>query len=46
MRRELSPGWRSGRSSATIGFIRIVLWQRVFHAYGEHYLLVALTVAA
>jgi magnesium transporter len=30
---------------ATIGLIRIVSWQVMFHAYGEHYFLVALTVA-
>ena len=30
---------------ATIGLLRIVLWQVFFSAYGDHYFLVALTVA-
>jgi magnesium transporter len=28
-----------------IGFLRIVIWQAVAKSYGEHYLLVALTIA-
>ena len=28
-----------------IGFVRIVVWQKIGHMYGEHYLLVAVTVA-
>jgi magnesium transporter len=31
---------------ATIGFIRIVVWERIFHTYGAHYVGVAATVAA
>jgi magnesium transporter len=30
---------------ASIGLARILLWQGLFNAYGEHYFLVALTVA-
>jgi magnesium transporter len=30
---------------AILGLIRILLWQGFFNSYGEHYLLIALTVA-
>jgi magnesium transporter len=30
---------------ASIGLVRILTWQGLFNAYGEHYFLVALTVA-
>ena len=43
--RELSTGLALGLILATIGLVRIVAWQGFFHAYGEHYVLVALTVA-
>jgi magnesium transporter len=42
--RELASGMALGLLLGTIGFIRIVLWAKVFHLYGEHYLLVAITV--
>jgi len=42
--REISSGLALGLLLGTIGFIRIVLWAKVFHLYGEHYLLVAITV--
>jgi len=45
VRRELAAGLALGSILATIGFIRILLWQELFHTYGEHYMLVALTVA-
>ena len=38
------PGARR-RSSAAIGFLRITLWSAFSDIYGEHWLLVALTVA-
>jgi magnesium transporter len=44
-RRELAAGFFLGLILATLGFLRIVLWQGMFHTYGEHYLAVALTVA-
>ena len=28
-----------------VGFVRIVVWQKVGNVYGEHYLLVATTVS-
>ncbi|TMA67980.1 MAG: magnesium transporter [Deltaproteobacteria bacterium] len=45
VRRELSAGLALGTVLAAIGFGRILLWQGLFSTYGEHYLLVALTVA-
>ncbi len=45
VRRELASGLALGVLLAVIGFIRIVLWQSAFHVYGEHYLLIAVTVS-
>jgi len=44
-RREALSGLVLGSVLATIGFFRIVLWQKFGNVYGEHYLLVAATVA-
>ena len=46
IRREVFTGLGLGIILATIGLIRILLWQGLFDAYGEHYFLVAVTVAA
>lgn len=43
--REIIQGLSMGVVLAAIGFGRVVAWQSAFHSYGEHYLLVALTVA-
>jgi len=45
LRRELGSGLALGAVLGAIGFARIVLWQLAGRVYGEHYLLVALTVA-
>jgi magnesium transporter len=45
VRREMVTGLLLGLILASIGFIRILVWQSVGHMYGPHYLLVALTVA-
>ena len=45
IRRELGAGLALGSILATIGLLRILLWQLFFKTYGEHYLLVGLTVA-
>ncbi|SRR5712692_3979327 len=45
IRREFITGLGLGMILATIGLIRILLWQGLFDAYGEHYFLVAMTVA-
>jgi magnesium transporter len=44
VRREILTGLALGGLLGTIGFIRIVAWQAVKPTYGEHYLLVAVTV--
>jgi magnesium transporter len=44
IRREVASGLLLGALLGSIGFLRIVLWQMVSPLYGEHYLLVALTV--
>jgi magnesium transporter len=43
--REVITGLGLGLILAIIGLLRILLWQGLFDAYGEHYFLVALTVA-
>ncbi|HEY3151873.1 MAG TPA: magnesium transporter [Candidatus Binatia bacterium] len=45
IRREVVTGLALGAILASIGLVRILLWQGLFNAYGEHYFLVALTVA-
>ena len=45
VRRELATGVVLGAVLASIGFVRIVVWEHVFHVYGPQYLLVALTVS-
>ncbi len=44
-RREVLSGLMLGAVLAAIGFIRIVIWETIGHSYGEHYLLIAVTVA-
>jgi magnesium transporter len=44
MRREILSGFSLGAILGTLGFIRISLWAIFFHSYGEHWLLVAITV--
>lgn len=45
VRRELTAGLALGIILATIGAVRVIAWQGLFHSYGEHYLLIAATVA-
>jgi magnesium transporter len=45
LRREFSAGIALGCILAIIGLIRILAWQGLFHSYGDHYMLIALTVA-
>jgi magnesium transporter len=44
--REVGTGVTLGLILGAIGFVRIVVWQQIGKVYGEHYLLVATTVAA
>ena len=46
LRRELLAGLFLGAILGSIGFLRIAAWSAFSHMYGEHWLLVALTVAA
>jgi magnesium transporter len=45
IRRELATGLALGSILAAIGLARILLWQGLFDAYGDHYFLLGLTVA-
>jgi magnesium transporter len=45
MRREVLSGLALGAILGTIGFLRIAIWSAVSPIYGEHWLLVGLTVA-
>ena len=44
-RREILTGLALGTVLGLIGLIRILVWQAVGQVYGEHYILVAITVA-
>jgi magnesium transporter len=44
-RREILTGLALGLILGVIGLVRILVWQAVGQVYGEHYLLVAFTVA-
>jgi magnesium transporter len=44
LRRELGAGISLGLVLGTIGWARIVIWQKLHPTYGEHYLMVAFTV--
>jgi magnesium transporter len=45
VRRELAAGLALGAVLATLGFVRIEVWQLLFHTYGPQHALVALTVS-
>jgi magnesium transporter len=45
VRREILAGIALGTVLATIGLARILIWQGVRGTYGQHYLLIALTIA-
>jgi magnesium transporter len=44
IRRELAAGLVLGGVLGTIGFFRIVIWQKFSPLYGPHYMLIAVTV--
>jgi len=45
VRRELAAGLALGGILASIGFLRILAWQGLFGLYGDHYVLIGLTVS-
>ena len=45
MRREILAGLTLGSILGSIGFLRIALWSAFSDMYGEHWMLIALTVA-
>jgi magnesium transporter len=45
IRREVAAGVVLGAILGCVGLVRILIWQRLWHTYGEHYVLVALTIA-
>ncbi len=44
VRREILTGLALGVALGSIGFVRILLWQAIRPVYGEHFLLVAVTL--
>ncbi|HEX9510442.1 MAG TPA: magnesium transporter [Puia sp.] len=44
VRREILSGVLLGTVLGLIGFTRIMLWNQIFHTYGEHSMLIAITV--
>lgn len=44
MRREIVSGLMLGGMLGVIGFIRILLWNTIFHSYGDHTFLIGATV--
>jgi magnesium transporter len=45
MRRELMSGLTMGSILGVIGFSRVMLWQAIFHTYGAHAMLIAITIS-
>ncbi|MGE5180349.1 MAG: magnesium transporter [Bacteroidota bacterium] len=45
MRREIISGLGLGAILAAIGMARILIWQALFHTYGPHHFLIAMTVS-
>ncbi|MFT3824987.1 MAG: magnesium transporter [Chitinophagaceae bacterium] len=46
MKRELISGLMLGSVLGLIGFFRVILWNMVFHTYGEHTVMIGLTVGS
>jgi magnesium transporter len=44
LRRELASGVVLGAILGVIGFLRIAAWEQIGHTYGEHWMLVGVTV--
>jgi magnesium transporter len=46
VQREIGAGLALGTVLGTIALVRILTWQAIWQSYGEHYVLLALTVAS
>jgi magnesium transporter len=46
VRREFAAGLALGTVLAVLGLLRVVLWEMLFHEYGEHWLGIGMTVSA
>jgi magnesium transporter len=44
LRREITSGLLLGVVLGLIGFFRVIIWNSIFHTYGEHAIMVGLTV--
>lgn len=44
IRREVPSGIVLGAILGAVGFIRIMIWQSLWHSYGEHYFLIGITI--
>ncbi len=44
MRREVFSGLALGSILGAIGFLRITIWEHLFHLYGDHWILIGITV--
>ena len=45
VRREIAAGLTLGAILASIGFVRVMVWQSLFHPYGPAYVRIGITVA-
>ncbi|TAK29025.1 MAG: magnesium transporter [Myxococcaceae bacterium] len=45
VRREIAAGLALGAILASIGFVRVLVWQSLFHPYGPAYVRIGITVA-
>jgi magnesium transporter len=45
IRREVAAGVMLGAILGAVGFTRIMIWQSIWHTYGQHYFLIGLTIA-
>jgi magnesium transporter len=43
--REVAAGVMLGAILGVVGLTRILVWQAIWHTYGEHYILIAITIA-
>jgi magnesium transporter len=43
--REVAAGMMLGAILGAVGFTRIMIWQSIWHTYGQHYFLIGVTIA-